>query len=242
MKQALNIIVFEDLLNKIKSGFYSQGEKLPTEIEMQNIYGVSRAPIRQALGKLQAEGFIERRPGIGTVVIENQLSGPWLAMGGFSSQLSKKWSSLNVTTIDVSKVFPEAEVTEKLELDLDTPTVKITRIRKENNIPIFLLINHYANVDVEKLISAGEILNMRQFASEVLGVDFAYVTEEIVAVPADEQISYFLEVEKGFPLLQIKRVSYDSEYRPIEYVKYFVKSENWPYKITYSKDQGRLDL
>lgn len=242
LKQSLNLQVFEDLFNKIKSNYYGLGEKLPTESEMQEIYGVSRAPIRQALGRLQSEGLIERRAGIGTVVIDNEHSGPWPPMGGFSSRFSKKWKQLQCKTIDVSKVIAEEEVTTKLELAPESPTIKVTRIRMDYDVPTFLLIHHYIDIDIGKVKGAGEILNMRQFASEVLGVDFAYVTEEISAVQADEQISYYLEVEKGYPLLQIKRVSFNSDYKPVEYVQYFVKSEDWPYRIMYSKDGGDLDL
>jgi DNA-binding GntR family transcriptional regulator len=242
LKKSLNNVVFEDLFNKIKSGFYSLGDKLPTESELQEIFGVSRAPIRQALGKLQSEGLIERRPGIGTVVIDNAVSGPWPAMGGFSSQFSKKWNNLKCKTLDVSKVFSEQDVTTKLELEPESPTIKVTRIRIENSTPTFLLIHHYVDVDYQKIKDAGEILNMRQFASEVLGVDFSFVTEEIKAVAADEQIGYYLELEEGYPLLQINRVSYNADYQPVEYVKYFVKSDDWPYKITYSKDGGDMDL
>ena len=242
MKQSLNLLVFDDLLNKIKSGYYSKGDKLPTESEMQNIYGVSRAPIRQALGKLQSEGLIERRPGIGTVVAESDLSGPWPPMGGFSSNFSKKWNNLKVQTIDVSKVIPDQEVTDALELEPESPTVKVTRIRMEQNTPIFLLLHYYVNVDMEQIKNAGEILNMRQFASDILQVDFTYVTEEISAILSDEQTGYLLNIPTGFPLLKIKRVSYDSNYKPVEYVQYFVRTEDWPYKITYSKDKGDLDL
>src|SRR5699024_3933187 len=116
------------------------------------------------------------------------------------------------------------------------------RVRIEQDVPTFLLINYYENVDIEKIKEAGEILNMRQFANEVLGVDFAHVTEEIRAVEADMQTSFYLEVEEGYPILQIKRTSYNSDFIPVEYVTYYVKSENWPYKVMYNRNEGNLDL
>jgi GntR family transcriptional regulator len=236
VKQPLNQVVFEDLLNKIKSGYYPPGEKLPTESELQSIYGVSRAPIRQALGKLQTGGVIDRRPGIGTVVIENNLSGPWPLKGGFGSNFSKKWNQLRTRTIEISKVIPDQEVSELLRLESETPVVKVTRIRLEDEVPIFYNNHFYINADMDKIRDAGEILNMRQFAVEHLGINFSYVTEEIVASAADETISYYLGVEKGHPLLQIKRVSFDSEYKPVEYVRYYVRSEDWSYKVSYHYD------
>ncbi len=242
MKKSLNVKVFEDLTNKIKSGYYSPGEKLPTENEMQSLYGVSRAPIRQALGKLQMEGLIERSPGIGTVVIENKLSTPWLPVGGFGSHFNKRWNDLTVKTLDIATVIPEEEITTKLDLEQASPMVKVTRVRMEKDVPIFLLMHYYIGVDIEKIKNAGDILNMRQFANEMLGVEYAYVTEEINAIAANEKISFYLNVEEGYPLLQIKRTSYDSDFNPVEFAQYFVKSEDWEYKITYSKDSEGVDF
>lgn len=44
------------------------GSRLPTELELTSIYGVSRITIRQALAALADSGFVERRHGTGTFV------------------------------------------------------------------------------------------------------------------------------------------------------------------------------
>lgn len=234
--------VYEDLFHKLQSNFYNIGDKLPTELEMQEIYGVSRAPIRQALGKLQAEGFIERKPGIGTVVIEAPGVGPWMPMGGFVFQFSKRWNQLRVRNLETIKVFADKTIAEKLKVSQDHPIVRVTRIRTDNGTPVFLLRNYYVDVDVEAIKAAGDIYNMRQFAKEVLGIDFSYVREEISAVVADDQLSYFFKVESGYPLLKIERISYDSNFQPAEYVEYYVKTEQWPYQITFGNDHAEMDM
>lgn len=242
MKKLLNVHVYDDLLKKIQNGYYAVGDRLPTEMEMQEIYNVSRAPIRQALGSLQAEGLIERKPGIGTVVVESPGNGPWTAMGGFSFQFSKKWANLNVRTLDVVKVIPEKAVCDALKVSPNTSVVRVTRIRFENEVPVFLLNSYYSDVDIEKIRGAGEILNMRQFAAETLGVDFSYVSEELVATLADDLTSFYMKVEHGYPLLKIRRTSFDRSYKPVEYVEYFVRSDKWPYRITYSNDMEDLEV
>jgi len=240
--QPLHFEVYKDLYNKILTGYYSVGSKLPTEVKMESLYQVSRTTIRQALRELQDKGLINSKPGIGTVVTKDAPSVYWPPVGGFSSTFSKKWNRLIVKTINVSNVIPEKDVVTNLKLGSKNAAVEVTRIRKENNIPVFLLINYYANVDVNKIKEAGDILNMRQFAKEVLGVDFYYVTEEITAFSSDNMTSYYLEIEKGTPLLQIKRVSYDTKFQPVEYVKYYVNSTDWPYNITYENNSHDFPL
>ncbi|PKR78204.1 hypothetical protein CEY16_00130 [Halalkalibacillus sediminis] len=235
IKKPLNEVIFDDLYEKIKISYFAVGDSLPTEYEMQEIYGVSRAPIRQALSKLKSEGFITRKPGIGTVVAENSVSAPWTPMGGFSSQFKASSDSLSCQTLDVSTVIPDEHITESFQIEKDYPVSKITRIRKEDRQPIFLLNHYYLDVDLEKIRQAGDILYMRQFASEVLGINFEYVKEDLKAVNADKNIASLLEVEEGAPLLKIMRLSYDADYNPVEYVEYFVNSDKWPYSIVFSK-------
>jgi GntR family transcriptional regulator, transcriptional repressor for pyruvate dehydrogenase complex len=46
------------------------GDKLPTEAEIMQSYGVSRTVVREALSRMQAGGLVETRHGIGTFVLE----------------------------------------------------------------------------------------------------------------------------------------------------------------------------
>ncbi len=62
--------VMTDLTEKIRSGLYKPGDKLPTEPEVMAEQGVSRTVVREAMSRLQAAGFVETRHGIGTFVLE----------------------------------------------------------------------------------------------------------------------------------------------------------------------------
>lgn len=46
------------------------GDKLPTENEMVKIFGVSKTAIREALSVLAAKGIIEKKAGVGSILIE----------------------------------------------------------------------------------------------------------------------------------------------------------------------------
>jgi len=52
----------------IRSGVFTVGEKLPTEMELREQLGVGRSTIREAFRVLQALGLIELRPGKGAFV------------------------------------------------------------------------------------------------------------------------------------------------------------------------------
>src|SRR5215470_4771444 len=63
----------ENLLReRIMSGVFGAGSRLPTENELIRQYGVSRITVRQALSALAEEGLIERRQGKGTFATERK--------------------------------------------------------------------------------------------------------------------------------------------------------------------------
>ncbi len=62
--------VFADLMDKISAGVWAVDERLPSEDELAESYGVNRLTVRVALQKLNALGVVETRPGSGTRVVE----------------------------------------------------------------------------------------------------------------------------------------------------------------------------
>lgn len=59
-----------DLSRRILAGELPAGSKLPTEQALTQERGVSRTVVREAMSRLQAEGLVETRRGIGTFVVD----------------------------------------------------------------------------------------------------------------------------------------------------------------------------
>ncbi len=60
--------VANQLVDAIKSGDFGVGDKLPTEEELSDMTGVSRASVREALAALRLGGIIQTKVGKGTYV------------------------------------------------------------------------------------------------------------------------------------------------------------------------------
>ncbi|MGY4706656.1 extracellular solute-binding protein [Candidatus Bipolaricaulota sp. J31] len=64
----LYLQIKEILKERIERGEYAPGERLPTEMELCEMFGVSRITVRQALNELAKEGLLYRQRGSGTYV------------------------------------------------------------------------------------------------------------------------------------------------------------------------------
>jgi DNA-binding FadR family transcriptional regulator len=73
-------LVINTLRQRITSGEYRAGGKLPTESQMTAIFGVSRTVVREAIAALAADGMVQSRQGAGVFVAANP-SSPFNAIG-----------------------------------------------------------------------------------------------------------------------------------------------------------------
>ncbi|HJV47487.1 MAG TPA: FadR/GntR family transcriptional regulator [Bacillota bacterium] len=62
-KEKVSQKISRQLLEMIEFGQFPPGSKLPTEMELTNLFGVSRMPIREALSVLRAMGIISSQQG-----------------------------------------------------------------------------------------------------------------------------------------------------------------------------------
>ncbi|GAS97934.1 transcriptional regulator [Mycolicibacterium canariasense] len=72
--------VYSQLLALIQEGEYAVGARIPSELELARLFGVSRPVIREGLGGLRSAGMIESRAGAGTFVTATHPKAPGLVL------------------------------------------------------------------------------------------------------------------------------------------------------------------
>ncbi len=88
----LSWVLAEKLARKILTGEYESGSILPGEIELGELYSVSRTAVREAVKTLAAKGMVLPRPRIGTRVmprshwnfLDKELLTWWMTQDNFS--------------------------------------------------------------------------------------------------------------------------------------------------------------
>lgn len=67
-RQLLSDQLYGQILDQIVSGSLDEGDRLPSEKEICEMFGVSRPVVRDALAQLRADGLVQARQGSGTYV------------------------------------------------------------------------------------------------------------------------------------------------------------------------------
>ena len=94
-KPKLSERVVAALRDQILGGQIAAGQKLPTEGQMTETFGVSRTVIREAMASLAADGLVEPRQGAGVFVLEH----PVRAFGALSQEINKISQAINVLEV-----------------------------------------------------------------------------------------------------------------------------------------------
>jgi GntR family transcriptional regulator, transcriptional repressor for pyruvate dehydrogenase complex len=88
--------VVSAIRTKILSGEFAPGQKLPTESQLTETFGVSRTVVREAIATLAADGLVEARQGAGVFVMDH----PAQAFASMSHEQGNKIShALNVLEV-----------------------------------------------------------------------------------------------------------------------------------------------
>ena len=210
--------VFSVLRSGIVSGRYGDGDYLPSEEALTEMFAVSRATVRRAMLSLEQEGLIERRQGRGTRVIWPGRAEPVIA--SLSSHLEvidhfDKTSSVEVRSFEAA--MPPDTPRQALGLGPEELAWRLVRIRMREGRPLWLIINYFP-------LAIGEELKRVRFerttlfaALKRIGHPCQRAEETVGATLADPEVAGEIAVKVGAPLLELSRVMLDSEERPIGY-------------------------
>src|SRR6185295_17178620 len=126
----LSFSVRDELAWRITSGAIPPGSRLPTEPQLAEDLGVSRATLREALRSLEEDGFVTRRRGAGTFATHRPRLHNNLDVN-FGVTEAIRASGMKPGTVDTKVVIAPASPQEADALDIGSgePVVTIERVR-----------------------------------------------------------------------------------------------------------------
>lgn len=105
----------EILIEKIKSGEWSPSHRIPSENELNRIFGLSRMTVRGVLTKLVNEGLLIRVPGKGTYVAPSaKISAVSPAYRGVREQLEALGYATSTELVSSDVTGPSTDVQNNL--------------------------------------------------------------------------------------------------------------------------------
>jgi GntR family transcriptional regulator len=202
------------LINKLPAG-----ERLPSEPELAQQLGVSRATLREAMRTFETQGLIRRRQGAGTFVVGRM---PIIDSGLEvleSIETMAHRMNLTITMGDAStECIPATkDFAQILGVDIGASLSRFSRVMRADSRPVAYLID----------ILPEEILRPEELTGKFTGSVLDYLLQRgdpltvsraaISAIDAPADVAKMLEVQRGDVLLQIIAQLYTGSGRVVDY-------------------------
>ena len=228
----------EELLRKlIDSPEFRNGAFLPKEVELANRLGVSRNTIRQATNKLEYEGLLTRKKGVGTKVAHKKpLSTGLDHWYSFTREMQERGVQVENLRIKAENVKADEKVSRFFNIRLHKTVVKLSKLKGSEGEPI-VYFESYFHPRIGLIPEDDFSKPLYTLLEEKFGVLVVRSNEHISAALAGEQASR-LQVEPEAPILVRERYVYDPGDRPIEYNIGYYRADKFTYSIDIKKAQS----
>lgn len=227
--------------NAILTKKYTPGEKLPTEVELSELYQVSKITIRKAMEKLSNDGLVQRVQGKGTFVSYRKDKVTLNETQGFNKSLSSRGHTAKHKILNASYLVATPEIAEKLRLDTKAAVIYIERLIWEDDIPVGIDRLYVAEQRFPDIITK---LTPDKSLYQILENDYHITSDrsvlEINGTIADNDTAKLLECSVGDPLFYVEKISYDSEGRPIHFSATTIRCDSVTYVVTLHNND-RID-
>jgi GntR family transcriptional regulator len=218
--------------DRVLSGTWAYGHRIPGEVELARQVGVSVITVRQALAHLCRERLLTRESRKGTFV---SWQGPL-----------KKSVQLEVETEDLAPVDAEGTSFKVLNLEDVEPTDetirdfglaasdkvrKIERIRMAHQQPLAYVVSYLpSRIAAQVKIKEIRTLPLSNVIESSLGIKISNVKHVVEAKLSDDEVSGHLDIPPGSPVLYVERDHFHKK-RLIMRTAGFYRSDLFRYEL-----------
>ena len=191
---------------KVGSGAWRPGDRVPSENELSDQFGVSRMTARRALDELALDGLIVRRRGSGSYIADGNVRSSFLVIRNIAEEIAESGRAYGSRVLRHCAVRADAEVASALDL--------ATRARVFHSLVVHLadaepvqLEDRYVRDDVAPDYLEADLATMTPNSYLQRLCPFVEARQEITAVLPSEKQRAALGIDDAEPCLLIKRVT-----------------------------------
>lgn len=234
----------EALTKAIQAGEWKSGDRLPGELELCQVTGVSRTVVRQALQELGYEGVILREKGRGTFVAEPKISSTSLvhSLAGFHQDMAERGLEPHSQVLEQVMQPASPQVAGYLHLEPLAPVIKLERLRYIDQEPI-VLVTSYLPYELCPLAANADFTqqSLYGFLDSSYQLTLSRGRRRIEAVVATEALAELFQIKVGSPLIRMESVSFERNDRPVEYFIGYFRGDRSRFEMEVVRFDGQSD-
>lgn len=229
--------IAHQLREAIAKGAYRPGDRIPTEPELSERFGVSRITARQAVEHLVREGVVARKQGKGTFVEGPLVRHDLLELRGIYDELVEQGLNPEIELLEFGEGVAPARVADKLGSG-DRKVLHWQRLYRLNGRPFGLSFVHMDARGVHVDRATAQRLPTYEILRAVLHVVIDRADVAIRYEPGKAGVCRAMGFPSGTPLMVLERVSYSADGQPREHTLYYAQASSYEFSIRVRGPMG----
>lgn len=227
-REPLYVQVNKILKERIITGVYPINTLIPSEQELRKEFGVSMITIRRAVEQLSQQGYVEKRSGVGTTVLDNNAISKLSKGQRFSEYLVEAGYELDKDFLGLEKLSTATDPTLKKHFGANCYCIE--RLYTLDGKP-YIHFRHYLPGSVVVPKDEDHFQNSLYGIMYQQGFVFQSFEDQFSVGVPDAEVAEKLGVAQE-PLLQRVRYSYDEQGDVLEYSVAFYNTDMHKYVVT----------
>lgn len=211
--------VYADIKEKIEQNIWQANQEMPTENELMDIYSYSKDTIRKALSLLEMDGYIQKRQGRNSIILDHNLvRKPFVSELKTVSELNRSaHHQVQTELTNLYIVQGQPEVMKELEVDEKTDLYRVSRVRTIDGERLEYEISYFDRRIVPYLSKEVAESSIYQYLENDLGLEISHSRREISFRFATEEEKSLLDLADYDMVVSVTSTTYLADGRPFQY-------------------------
>lgn len=229
-KIPLYMKIYQIILSRIEQGKYPENSSLPSEMEFQKEFNVSRITVRRSLKDLEDAGYIKRKRGKLAMVLPKRTYSSLNDAIGFTTAQERLGEHPSSIIIRFCMEPANPMVSEYLQVPLGEEVYYLKRLRLRNG-RIIGVHETYIHPAVGYQIRPEDLNENTSLYKlyDSFGIKISYADETIEAKIANKALKQDLFLNEDEPIMYRERITYSAENKPIEYSQNNYRANDYKY-------------
>lgn len=222
-----------EILLALVDGELTPDAPIPSERELVSRFGISRATVREAVGRLVSEGRLYRVRGKGTFVAAPRVES-LLHLASFTEDMRRRGHNASTVVLGADELVPPPPARAALGLDVTDRAYRIERLRSADGSPMAHEVSWLPARPLPGLLEHDLSGSVYTLLTRDYGRTLDSAAQTVWAEGADPLRARLLRVPPAAPLLVFRRTSYAAG-RPMEHVTSWYRADRYQVHMTLDR-------
>ncbi|KRG15802.1 GntR family transcriptional regulator [Lederbergia galactosidilytica] len=225
--------IADDMRLHIQTEKWPEGERIPTEMELCDIYHVSRITIRKAIDELMKENLLVRIRSKGTFVKDTfQEEDHFTIVKGFTQELQERGKLAKTVDVEVKIEHANKRLAKFLNSEVGSEVLVLKRVRGDED-SIFAFFVTYIAYDRDYSLDAKDYYSSFYAYLRTKNISVNQEREYVEAVSPNREVQRKLKIKESEPVLKRVRFTSQADENFYEYTECFYIGKRYRYYLDF---------